>query len=62
MDDLAVARGDPAADAGTALGDDDGVATINQKLNQSGVLIYSFNEEVKDLESLFMGVTQGIVT
>jgi ABC-2 type transport system ATP-binding protein len=43
-------------------GDDDGVATINQKLNQADILIYGFNEEVKDLESLFMGVTQGIVT
>ncbi len=43
-------------------GDDDGVAAINQKLNQANILIYSFNEEIKDLESLFMGVTQGIVS
>ncbi|MFW5747979.1 MAG: ABC transporter ATP-binding protein [Chloroflexota bacterium] len=43
-------------------GDEDGVAAINQKLNQADILIYSFNEEVKDLEALFMGVTQGIVT
>jgi ABC-2 type transport system ATP-binding protein len=43
-------------------GDDDGVATINQKLNQAEILIYGFNEEIKDLESLFMGVTKGIVT
>jgi ABC-2 type transport system ATP-binding protein len=43
-------------------GDDDGVAALNQKLNQQDILIYSFTEEVKDLESLFMGVTQGIVT
>jgi ABC-2 type transport system ATP-binding protein len=43
-------------------GDDDGVAHINRLLSQSDVLIYSFNEEIKDLESLFMGVTKGIVT
>jgi len=43
-------------------GEDEGVAIINQKLNQADILIYSFNEEVKDLEALFMGVTKGIVT
>jgi ABC-2 type transport system ATP-binding protein len=43
-------------------GDEDGVATLNQKLNQAEILIYGFQEEVKDLESIFMGVTQGIVT
>ncbi len=43
-------------------GDDDGVATLNQKLNQADILIYGFQEEVKDLESIFMGVTKGIVT
>jgi len=43
-------------------GDEDGVATINQKLNQADILIYGFNEEIKDLEALFMGVTKGIVT
>jgi ABC-2 type transport system ATP-binding protein len=43
-------------------GDDDGVANINRRLSQSDVLIYGFNEEIKDLESLFMGVTKGIVT
>lgn len=43
-------------------GDDDGVALINQKLNQADILIYSFSEEARDLEALFMGVTQGIVT
>ncbi len=43
-------------------GDDDGVAAINQKLNRSDVLIFGFSEEIKDLESLFMGVTKGIVS
>lgn len=43
-------------------GDDDGVATLNQKLNQADILIFGFQEEVKDLESIFMGVTKGIVT
>lgn len=43
-------------------GDDDGVAAINQQLNNAAIAIFSFTEEVKDLESLFMGVTQGKVT
>lgn len=43
-------------------GDDDGVAAINQRLNKADVLIFSFQEEVRDLEALFMGVTKGIVT
>jgi ABC-2 type transport system ATP-binding protein len=43
-------------------GDDEGVAILNQKLNQADILIYGFQEEVKDLESIFMGVTKGIVT
>ncbi|PJF22436.1 MAG: multidrug ABC transporter ATP-binding protein [Phototrophicales bacterium] len=43
-------------------GDDEGVAAINQKLNKADILIYSFQEEMRDLESLFMGVTKGIVT
>lgn len=43
-------------------GDDDGVARINQKLNNSDVAIMGFSEEVKDLESMFMRVTKGIVS
>lgn len=43
-------------------GDDEGVAAMNQKLNKADILIYSFQEEVRDLEALFMGVTKGIVT
>jgi ABC-2 type transport system ATP-binding protein len=43
-------------------GDDDGVAKINQLLHKEDIAILGFNEEVKDLESLFMGVTKGIVT
>lgn len=43
-------------------GDDDGVATINQKLANAGISVMGFNEEIKDLESVFMSVTKGIVT
>jgi len=43
-------------------GDDDGVAAINRKLAQEDIMVYGFNEEIKDLESLFMGVTKGLVT
>jgi ABC-2 type transport system ATP-binding protein len=43
-------------------GDDDGVAALNQKLHGAGILILGFNEETKDLESMFMRVTKGIVT
>jgi ABC-2 type transport system ATP-binding protein len=44
------------------MGDDDAVAGINQLLNQSPVAILGFVEEVKDLETMFMRVTKGIVT
>ncbi len=43
-------------------GDDDGVAAINQKLNTAGILVLGFHEETRDLESMFMNVTKGIVT
>jgi ABC-2 type transport system ATP-binding protein len=43
-------------------GDDDGVAAINQLLNNSPVAIMGFVEETRDLESMFMSVTKGIVT
>lgn len=43
-------------------GNDDGVAEINQKITSSGVAVLGFSEEVKDLESMFMRVTKGIVT
>ncbi len=43
-------------------GDDDGVAAINQKLNNAQIAIFGFNEETKDLESMFMRVTKGIVS
>jgi ABC-2 type transport system ATP-binding protein len=43
-------------------GDDDGVAAINQKLHAEGILVMGFSEETKDLESMFMRVTKGIVT
>ncbi len=44
------------------IGDDDGVAAINQTLHSGGVAILGFTEETKDLESMFMRVTKGIVT
>ncbi len=43
-------------------GDDDGVAAIHKKLAQTDILIYNFSEKIKDLESIFMGVTKGMVT
>jgi ABC-2 type transport system ATP-binding protein len=44
------------------VGDDDGVAAINQAIGAAGVSVLGFNEEVKDLESVFMKVTKGIVS
>lgn len=44
------------------VGDDDGVAAVNQKLHSADIAILGFNEEFKDLESVFMRVTKGIVT
>ena len=43
-------------------GDDDGVANINQKLHAEGIAVLGFNEETKDLESMFMRLTKGIVS
>jgi ABC-2 type transport system ATP-binding protein len=43
-------------------GDDDGVAAINQAISVGGVSILGFNEEIRDLESVFMKVTKGIVS
>ncbi|GAB4516503.1 MAG: ABC transporter ATP-binding protein [Anaerolineae bacterium] len=43
-------------------GDDDGVAAINQRLNNAAIAIFGFTEETKDLESMFMRVTKGIVS
>jgi len=43
-------------------GDDDGVAALNQAIGASGAAILGFNEETKDLESMFMRVTKGIVS
>ncbi len=43
-------------------GDDDGVAAINQNITGGGVAILGFTEETKDLESVFMRVTKGIVS
>ena len=43
-------------------GDDDGVAAVSQALAAAGLAILGFQEEVRDLESVFMKVTQGIVS
>ncbi|MCU0465708.1 MAG: ABC transporter ATP-binding protein [Anaerolineae bacterium] len=43
-------------------GEDEGVAALNQTIIQAGVSVLGFNEEVRDLESVFMKVTQGIVS
>ena len=44
------------------LGDDDGVAGINQLLVRESIAVLGFVEEIRDLEAVFMGVTKGIVT
>jgi hypothetical protein len=38
------------------------VAALNQKLHAEGILVMGFTEETKDLESMFMSLTKGIVT
>ena len=43
-------------------GDDDGVADLSQRLSAAGIAILGFSEETKDLESMFMRVTKGIVS
>jgi ABC-2 type transport system ATP-binding protein len=43
-------------------GDDEGVAALSQKINSAGIAVLGFAEETKDLESMFMRVTKGIVT
>ena len=44
------------------VGDDDGVAGINQALTTASIAVLGFSEETKDLEAMFMRVTKGIVT
>jgi ABC-2 type transport system ATP-binding protein len=43
-------------------GDDEGVAALSTALNTAGIAVLGFSEETKDLESMFMRVTKGIVT
>lgn len=43
-------------------GDDDGVVALNQKLGSAGIAVLGFSEETKDLETMFMRVTKGIVS
>mgnify|MGYP001180489171 CR=1 FL=1 len=44
------------------IGDDDGVAALNQNLHAAGIAVMGFTEETKDLEAMFMRVTKGMVT
>jgi ABC-2 type transport system ATP-binding protein len=44
------------------VGNDDGVAAINQNLHAAGIAMMGFSEETKDLEAMFMRVTKGVVT
>lgn len=43
-------------------GDDDGVAALSQSLSGAGIAVLGFTEETKDLETMFMRVTKGIVS
>jgi ABC-2 type transport system ATP-binding protein len=43
-------------------GDDEGVIALNRKLVQEGIALLGFQEEVRDLEHMFMRVTKGLVT
>ncbi|MFO7323540.1 MAG: ABC transporter ATP-binding protein [Chloroflexota bacterium] len=43
-------------------GDDDAVAALSQRLHSANIAILGFTEETKDLETMFMRVTKGIVS
>jgi ABC-2 type transport system ATP-binding protein len=43
-------------------GDDAGIADLNRRLWEAGIAVLAFQEEQKDLETMFMRVTRGIVT
>jgi ABC-2 type transport system ATP-binding protein len=43
-------------------GDDEGVVALNKMLNDHNIAVLGFNEEVRDLEHMFMRVTKGLVT
>jgi len=43
-------------------GDDDGIAALNKALYGADIAIMGIQEEQKDLESMFMRVTKGLVT
>jgi len=43
-------------------GDDDGIIALNQKLTQESIALLGFQEEERDLETMFMRVTKGLVT
>ncbi len=43
-------------------GNDEEVATLNQQIHNAGIAVLGFTEEMKDLETMFMRVTKGVVT
>jgi ABC-2 type transport system ATP-binding protein len=43
-------------------GDDDGIITLNRKMNDENIAVMGFHEEERDLEHMFMRVTKGLVT
>ena len=43
-------------------GDDEGVIALNKLLNDNNIAVLGFNEEIRDLEHMFMRVTKGLVT
>jgi ABC-2 type transport system ATP-binding protein len=43
-------------------GDDEGVVGLNKMLNDNNIAVLGFNEEIRDLEHMFMRVTKGLVT
>jgi ABC-2 type transport system ATP-binding protein len=44
------------------VGGDEGIAHLNRTLIESGVVVLGFQEEERDLETMFMRVTKGLVT
>ncbi|GAB1420427.1 ABC transporter ATP-binding protein [Anaerolineales bacterium] len=43
-------------------GDDEGISQLSRHLHESNIALIGFQEEQKDLESMFMRVTKGLVT
>ena len=43
-------------------GDDEAVGALNQRLVHADILVLGFTEETRNLETMFMRITKGIVT